>query len=433
MCNESSRSVATNAINMARIQLPNGCSCTTPVIYPTNWETSKASLDDYWQIRYRFYDPLCSSKFPEGKQVRITGIQDTTITARRKSVKDLLRNELEKLQRFFYNPITDTYSVPEISEFEIPPATSFPIALEKAKDRLTCSPRMKTIITNCLKHIKAGIKTLQYDHLPIAEIRRRHVRLVLDQVGRSRKGWTASNFNHYRSYMKMLFDVLEEMEATEFDPVSKIKRMKEVRRIRQVLTADERQLVTKHLREKHYTFYRFIQMFFHSGARLSEMVRIRKTDVDLKKQRVKITLRKGKQAMEVYKTIKDIALPFWTEIMIEPGEVLFSKGLRPGAIEINPWQITKRWRDHVKAAPAKTGKLKKNGQLSKNRRPGGLGINADLYSLKHSHSTEVVEALSIREAAEHNSHTNDTMVARVYDIRSVERKHDRVKTLNNPL
>ena len=155
--------------------------------------------------------------------------------------------------------------------------------------------------------------------------------------------------------------------------------------------------------------------------------------MDLKKQRVKITLRKGKQAMEVYKTIKDIALPFWTEIMAEPGDVLFSKGLRPGDVEINPWQITKRWRDHVKAEPAKVEKRNRNGKLSKNPTKGGLGINADLYSLKHSHSTEVVEALSTREAAEHNSHTNEAMVARVYDIRSVERKHDRVKGLNNPL
>ena len=400
---------------MARIVLPNECSCTSFLIIPKNWDKPDASLKCRWQIRYRFYDPLHQSVYPNGKQIRITGIHGfDTLAARRKAVRDLMANELDKLRKFCFNPITESYTLPEVSEYEIPPSTPFPIALKKAKDRLVCVPKMKTIIGYCLEHIIKAIRILHYENLTISEIKRRHVRLVLDQVGRDKNGWTASNFNHYRSYMKMLFDVLEEMEATELDPVSKIKKMKEIRKIRAVMSTDERTKVIKYLSKNHYTFYRFIEMFFHSGARLSEMVRIRKSDVDLENQRVKVTVRKGDQGQEVYKTIKDIALPFWREIMQEPGEVLFSKNLRPGQVEINAWQITKRWRVHVK----------ENEDLL---------IKADLYSLKHSHTTEVVEMLSTRDAAEHNSHANDSMVAKVYDIRRSDRQHDRVKKLNNPL
>jgi integrase len=93
----------------------------------------------------------------------------------------------------------------------------------------------------------------------------------------------------------------------------------------------------------------------------------------------------------------------------------------PGEFPINPLQITRRWRNQVKAEPSKDGKS------------GGIGIKADFYSLKHSHSTEVVDLLSTHEAAQHNSHADDSMVTKVYDIRRADRQHDRIKKLNNPL
>ena len=60
---------------------------------------------------------------------------------------------------------------------------------------------------------------------------------------------------------------------------------------------------------------------------------------------------------------------------------IFSIGLKPGHKPIKAYQIGKRWYRLVKKK---------------------LGISADLNSLKHLHTTEVVDLLNEVEAARHN-------------------------------
>ena len=76
-----------------------------------------------------------------------------------------------------------------------------------------------------------------------------------------------------------------------------------------------------------------------------------------------------------------------------------------------------RWKRHVKDA---------------------LGIRADLYSLKHLHTTEVIDILESQEqsdataqAAGHNSHNSETMVIKIYDVKRGKREHDKVKGIGN--
>lgn len=93
----------------------------------------------------------------------------------------------------------------------------------------------------------------------------------------------------------MLFKELEELEATDIDPVSKISKKKTETKLRELLTDDERILIDKHLnKKKTYTFWRFLQIFFHSGARETELLKIQAKDVNLDKQRFKILIKKGK-------------------------------------------------------------------------------------------------------------------------------------------
>lgn len=91
-------------------------------------------------------------------------------------------------------------------------------------------------------------------------------------------------------------------------------------------------------------------------------------------------------------------------------QIVFSEGLVPGDVEIDPSQINKRWYRIVK----------KN-----------LGITADFYSLKHLHTSEVVELLNDEEAAKHNSHTSTAMVNGVYDVNRKKRAANKVSSLGN--
>src|SRR4030095_17139003 len=109
----------------------------------------------------------------------------------------------------------------------------------------------------------------------------------------------------------------------------------------------------------------------------------------------------------------DSAMPVWTEVMedCDKGDYLFTRGLKPGRTAIKSYQIGKRWYRHVKKK---------------------LNITADFYSIKHLHTTEVVDLLSDVDAAKHNDHKGTKMVNTVYDVKRKDRTNGKIKTLNNP-
>lgn len=144
---------------------------------------------------------------------------------------------------------------------------------------------------------------------------------------------------------------------------------------------------------------------------------VKKEDVDIAGQRFKITVNKGHGPSEEWRTIKDIILPLWQEIIAEAKnkDFLFSKGLRPGPIPISAWQITRRWRTHVKAPIEK----------------GGLSITADFYSLKHSNLDETAKELSAIEASKAAGHTSTIVTLNHYLVGEEERQHERIRKVNN--
>ena len=120
------------------------------------------------------------------------------------------------------------------------------------------------------------------------------------------------------------------------------------------------------------------------------MVLVRTDDGDLQDQRFKVTVRKGKSIREEWRTIKDIILPLWVEVMAEakPGQYLFAKYMKRGDKSISGIEITKYWWRHVKAPPSKD-----------------LGIDKDFYSMKHSNLDETAEILDAAAASKAAGHT----------------------------
>ena len=211
----------------------------------------------------------------------------------------------------------------------------------------------------------------------------------------------------------ILFSELCEDEIVDVNPVRDIKKKKVTKRIREVLSDEERKQVNQYLLTDHPYFHRFLHIFFHSGCRISELMKVREQDVGIANQRFKITIQKDKEYREVWKVIKDIALPFWKQVMSECNkeDYLFAKGLKPGKTGIKSYQIGKRWYRQVKKK---------------------LNITADFYSIKHLHTTEVVDFLSDIEAARHNDHKGTRMVNTVSDVKRKDRTTRTIKTLNNP-
>jgi len=331
--------------------LQNGCSHADLTVTPKNWKTKKASTSLNWFIKYRFYD----SRYPQPKQVMIKGMNAfKKLSERQEETRKLLEKEQEALKNGF-NPFNNENA-------PINDSLSFIEALHSACGMLNVAPTTLRDIKSAIIKFENAVEALGWNHLPITDISRKHVRFILDKSSNS-----DDRFNKNRSYLMILFSVLCEIEVIQSNFVKDIKKRKTVKKIRAVLSNEERRQVDTYLKENHPEFHRFLHIFFHSGARITEMMRVKISDIEVNNHRFKVLIKKGSNYHEVWKTIKTIALPYWEDVLKSghKDQFAFSNGLNPGNKAIEPYQITKRWYRLVKKK---------------------LGINADFYALNGTNS-----------------------------------------------
>ena len=393
------------------ITLKNGCSYSGLTVTPSNWNTSKASVNDMWYVSYRYYDP----NYPQPKRKKIKGSINKykTLAERRIVVEAILETEKDLIEKQGYNPFANARIITPISqECIIDPITPFLKALDLAFNRINRAKSTKSDIKSVLTGVKKAASYCQIESFPITIIKRKHIILLLDTCSKINPNWSNNRFNKYKAYLGILFNELVMIEAIEQSPMSNIPKKPVVKKIRQTLTMNERKEVHSFLKDNYYSFWRFMVLFFHSGARESEFMRIKKEDIQLDQYYVIMTILKGGEPKEVKKTIKDLALNLWGELynMANSGEFIFSKNLNPGTIQISERQITRRWKEHVKKK---------------------LGITADFYSLKHSNLDEITAIASGLDAAKFASHTSERMVEQVYAIGQEAREIDRLRKMNN--
>lgn len=401
------------------IQLPNGCRCSTPSVFPKNYLSGGPKLLQLeWRIAYYFRDPLHQDKYPKGKYIIIKGMnQFKTLAERRDAVKLLMAQELDLLQEQGWNPITKTFAPTATFYDDISAFTPLVEALEFAKEKLTVSEQCRRDLKSVIKHTKLAATRLRLNHLAIGQLRRRHVKLILDEMPKVKKVWSANQFNYYRAHLSMLFAELVEYEAMELNPVAGIKKKKHTQGLRTMLTMEERKAIDVHLKASHYAFWRYMHIFFHSGCRKTELHALQPAHVDLARQRFKVMVKKGANYVEQYRPIKNIVLPLWQELMAEAeGKAyLFSRGVLPGNTPLVTDRISKLWLTMVK------GKKEK----------GGLDIQVDFYSLKHLNLDETAAALDVRAAQMMAGHTTPVVTLKHYALGEEERQLERLKDVSN--
>lgn len=457
------------------ISLPNGCSRSEFIVIPDNWnydpikaaekssqkaieKTITELLKKEWRIVYRFYDPAFKGTKLWGKQFPVKGMNNYKTLADRQEFTESTLTELrEALDLEGYNPILKKCVLPDVSEIDSD--TPFSIALTEAHKKLKCAQGTKDDIERTIVHMQAAITALNLSKKPVSEIKIRECIQVLNKVremknkkrdfdktcleadfktGKIEKvkyskelkklekyNFGASSFNHYRAYLLMLFKEIIPLANLAGNPVKDIPKEKVIKRVKDVLTDKQRPLVNEYLKKKYYEYWRFLQIFFHSGARITEMLRVEPRHVDLANQRFICLILKGSGYEEVWKVIKTIALPYWKEAIQDAAKLketgrtiyLFSRNQKPGFVMINEEQVGRRWNERVMHKPE-------------------LGnVTATFYSLKYLNSTETTTIAGTAAAAAQNSHKSEAMVVTIYDVNRDKRKLeeiDRLKEVNNP-
>ncbi len=395
--------------------LLNGCKATNPSVTPKNWKTGgKKILSRDWIIHFYFKDPNFSEKYPNGKQIRIKGMNEfKTLGERREATEILLDGVINKLVNLHWNPITKTYMEGSNS---INQNITLLDALEYYRKIKNVSSDYKADIKSMIKKIEPSLNCLQLQFKNVNHFTRRDIRSILRH---QQQNYNLSNnrYNKYKVFLSSLFDDMIEDEILEYNPCYKIKKLPTEKKLREILTEEQRKEVYYHLKSNYYTFWRFMMIFYSSGSRIAELLNVKVKDVNLKKLEFKVMIKKGQQFKEVLKPINKQFAHLWTEVITEqvgesfninPNHYIFSRGLFKGDKPIRRDQLTRRWRVHVKEK---------------------LNITADFYSLKHLYSDQITEKLDMQHAQKLNSHTTIRMVEKHYAVNEETRKINRLKNI----
>lgn len=410
--------------NNTRITLPNGCECSQMAVNPANWKTQNANVKKTWRLTYRFYSPQGA------KQVHRQGMNALhDLASRQQATQDIIVREMKLLNRG-YNPILDACVGPapvEETDYRIPPDTPFLKAVWMAFDLSERTGASRADLNSSLRFLAKSIKAQKLDLKPVEEVRKRHILAVLEGCGRIKKNFNNGQYNRYRSALLSVYKVFVKYDTAEYSPVDKIELKQHTPAQRHFVTPDEREMLNSRLRKRNYRLWNFVQVFFHSGARLTEMARLQGKNVNLDKQIATYYVKKRKVWAWVERPIPDLALGFWRYAMQDcgPDQYLFARNLVPGDKQINPAQYTRRWRIWVK-----TPLPDEPARWHKKRKREDWLTHISLYDLKHTHTTEVVDALDEDSAARINGHTSTEMVRKVYDLKHKSRKDEKLKGLN---
>lgn len=389
------------------IPLPNGCYCSQPSVNPKNYKQVSASTKKDWYIAYRFYDPMHLDK--EGKikpyQRIIKGMNCyKDIKDRRAATIELLAIELRRLQIDGFNPITNLFTPEFEISVDIDPQTTLIKALEMGYEKLTVTHATKLNIKSCKKYIGQAMKKMRWQDLRLSDVTRKHIKAILEMCN-----LTEPSYNKYRTYLMMM---IKQLDFFEVNPVEGVPKKDQPQRIRPVMVRELRQKIEEHYKKDNPYFLRFLHIFFHSGARESEILTLKKEHIDIAYKRFKVTVKKGKAAREEFRPIKDASLQEWEELysMADPGQYIFGMNFIPDPKRCKRDFLTRKWHDEVKI---------------------GLGINADLYTLKHANLDETAEILSLQEAAKMAGHTTP-VITLDYALGEKERQADRLRKVSNP-
>lgn len=397
------------------IKLENGCSYSPLKVVPKNWKFANAPLNRTWYIYYRFKDPNHLAQWPKGKlKIIKSGLNEIrSLQERRQGVSALIKNEVDLLENKGYNPILNKcINITGFGDYIIHPATGFVEALKLAGKRLDKAESTMSDISSILNGVEKAARGLNMENLAISSIKRRHVISILDYCKETNPRFSSNRYNKYKAYLGMLFKELKKIETIEESPTNEIEKKIVTRKIRTLLNMNEREKINNTLRENNYPFWRFMQIFFHSGAREAELMKIQKKDVNINDGYFIITVNKRGVPTQEKRPIKNSVLHLWKELVFEAEhqDFIFGKGLLPAKVGISERQITRRWKTHVKDK---------------------LGIEADFYSLKHLNLDETAELLSISDAAKLAGHQSTRTTEKHYAINEEERFRKKIQELDN--
>lgn len=307
-------------------------------------------LKKSWYVYFRYGDK---------KLVFKKGINYIKNYKKRSAEANALASALhDKLKRGWNPLIPDIYDT--TSHLNLIDALDF--ALEKKKDCL--APKTYLGYRCSLGFIKYAIVSLDLNYLPIADIKRIHVKTILEKIKLQRKA-SNNSYNKYLDHFRAILSELIQWDIIPINPANNIKNLPVAEsRANTPATPEQHIIIKNELQKNHCDFYNFIVTIFHTGIRPEEILKLQLKMIDLSRCEIvlpsEITKTNkerivpiNKHLFEIYKAMNFEILPkdfylFGSYRESGKGNVGSQLDFIPGPTKIKRDTATRRWESIVK-------------------------------------------------------------------------------------
>lgn len=320
------------------------------------------------------------------------------------------QEEFEKLAKAFSQKLSSGWNPHLIDESFQPSRMSLHdaiiFALKKKEGQLASKSFKDYSIS--VRFFLEGAKNKKLSELPIAELKRAHVKAIFEDIKISRN-WSNHAYNKNLGYIKAIFSELLQWEIIEVNPAHKIKALKEGETLANRTATDEELVqIKKKLLNDFPNFYNFIEVMFHTGARPAEILHTKINMIDLKEK--KITLPPEITKTDIYRVIP--INPHLYKLLIKMKVQEASKD----------WFLFGTFQMFVnRGLPPKTSFLPAPKMISPNAATrlwkrlikDDLGIDVNLYATKHlGGDKKILAGMDLDSLRELYGHTSKRMTER---------------------
>lgn len=246
------------------------------------------SSGDKWFVWFRYREPNGKMKL----FIKKGGVNYQTLDKKERmaQLQALRKALLYKLEVQGWNPITNTYPLKSSEDLEIEKLQKMGLnaALDFALSKCDLAKKTKQGYSGTVNFFKEAAETLQISFKPIVSIKRLHIKALMENIKESRS-WSNKAYNKNLGYIASVIDRLVQWEILEINPAHKIKPLKVEESEKYVpLTEDEKKKILDHLGKKHFRFFVYLMIVYHTGIRPKEVLSLQIRDLNLEKSAIKI-------------------------------------------------------------------------------------------------------------------------------------------------
>jgi len=345
-----------------------------------------------WYVHYRY----------EGKQFRekhhYNKIED--LKERQVYFEELCKDILAQLKTG-WNP---NIKIDQKKESELTIIEAFDLALKEKKK--TIKPITYYNLNSKIKRIKESAIALQMNNFKIVDLKNRHYELILDKTTEL-YNLSDNAFNQYKISLSNILNCLVDLKILKRNFKLKIKSKKVIKNTSHIpAQAEEIETIKQHLQTNFYDFYLFWVTLFHTGARPTELLKVRLFMVDLSNDNINLDkdiTKNGKpRAVPINQYLK-VVLKSLNIDALPKDYFLFGKDFKPCAVGVERKQATTLWKEEIKDK---------------------LGIKMTLYAIKkHSANSLILAGASVGAIKDLFGHTSEvTTQIYITNLKEVNRK-----------